>query len=65
MSQHYAATDKFTTLEGKDLADSMAAVAGAAVVVTVNEDGTPNAAVFVPMMADDDHVVMTLSLIHI
>ena len=61
MSQRYAATDKFTTLEGKDLADSMAAVAGAAVVATVNEDGTPNAAVFVPMMADDDHVVMTLA----
>ncbi|WP_303249147.1 pyridoxamine 5'-phosphate oxidase family protein [uncultured Slackia sp.] len=61
MSQHYAATDKFTTLEGKCLADSMAAVAGAAVVATVNEDGTPNAAVFVPMMADDDHVVMTLA----
>ncbi len=61
MAEKSAATGKFTTLEGEALKASMAKVEGVSVVSTVNEDGTPNAAVFVPMMADADHVVMTLA----
>ncbi len=61
METKFAETGKFTTLEGQALAASMAAVAGVGVVATVNEDGTPNAGVFVPMMLDDSHVVMTLA----
>lgn len=60
----YAATGKFTTLEGEELMASMRSVEGVSVVATVNEDGSPNAAVFVPMMPDEDHVVMTLAKNH-
>lgn len=61
MQEKSAATGKFTTLAGDALKDSMGKVEGLSVVATVNEDGTPNAAVFVPMMADGEHVVMTLA----
>lgn len=61
MQEKSAATGKFTTLEGDVLKASMGKVEGLSVVATVNEDGTPNAAVFVPMMVDDEHVVMTLA----
>lgn len=61
MLEKYAATGKFTTLVGDTLKASMGKVEGTSVVATVNEDGTPNAAIFVPMMADDTHLVMTLA----
>lgn len=57
----YAATEKYTTLGPDALAASLRAVEGVSVVATVNEDGTPNAAIFVPMMPDASHVVMTLA----
>lgn len=57
----YAATGKFTTLSRENLVASMRSVEGVSVVATVNEDGSPNAAIFVPMMPDADHVVMTLA----
>lgn len=60
----YAATGKYTTLSRGDLMASMRAVEGVSVVATVNEDGSPNAAIFVPMMPDADHVVMTLAKNH-
>lgn len=61
MLERFAATGKYTTLAGDALKASMAKVEGTSVVATVNEDGTPNAAIFVPMMADDTHLVMTLA----
>lgn len=61
MQEKSAATGKFTTLEGEALRASMAQVEGLSVVATVNEDGTPNAGVFVPMMVDAEHIVMTLA----
>ena len=61
MLEKFAATGKFTTLVGKTLQESMGKVEGTSVIATVNEDGTPNAAIFVPMMADDTHLVMTLA----
>lgn len=60
----YASTGKYTTLSREDLMASMRAVEGISVVATVNEDGSPNAAIFVPMMPDADHVVMTLAKNH-
>lgn len=39
----------------------MRKVEGVSVVATVNEDGTPNAGIFVPMMVDENHAVMTLA----
>ncbi len=56
-----ASTGKFTTLDPEALAASMNAVEGVAVVATVNEDGTPNAGIFVPMMVDADHMVLVLA----
>lgn len=61
MFEKFAATGKFTTLAGEALRESMGKVEGTSVVATVNEDGTPNAAIFVAMMADEDHLVMTLA----
>lgn len=61
MSQDYATTGKYTTLTFDQLKDSMARVEGVGVVATVNEDGTPNAGIFVPMMPDCEHIVMVLA----
>lgn len=61
MGNSYAATGKFTTLTGDELIQSMRRVEGTSVVATVNEDHTPNAAIFVPMLADEQHLVMTIA----
>ena len=61
MLEKFAATGKYTTLVGETLRASMGKVEGTSVVATVNEDGTPNAGIFVPMMVDDTHMVMTLA----
>lgn len=61
MTEKSAATNKYTTLDAEALAASMRKVEGVSVVATVNEDGTPNAGVFVPMIVDSSHVVMTLA----
>ena len=57
----YATTGKFTTFTPALLKGSMAKVEGICTVATVNEDGTPNAGIFVPMMTDEDHVTMVLA----
>lgn len=61
MAEDYAATGKYTTMDMDQLKASMAKVEGLGVVATVNEDGTPNAAIFVPMMPDAQHVVLVLA----
>lgn len=55
------ATGRFTTLSTDDLAEAMRLHQGVGALATVNEDGTPNIAVFVPLMPDDSHVVLTLA----
>lgn len=61
MQEKNASTGKFTTLHGEGLRASMNAVEGLSVVATVNADGSPNAAVFVPMMPDENHAVLVLA----
>ena len=60
MAQEYAATGKYTTLDPTRLAESMGRLEGVCVVATVNEDATPNAAIFVPTMPDESHVALVL-----
>ena len=54
-------TNRFTNMGAEQLRESMGRFEGVAVVATVNPDGTPDAAVFVPTMPDDEHVVMMLA----
>ena len=56
-----AETGKFTTLTPGLLRESMTRLEGICTVATVNEDGTANAGIFIPMMPDEDHVVITLA----
>lgn len=57
----FASTGKFTSYDQSTLRASMGKVEGVGVVATVNEDGTANAAIFVPLMPDDDHVVLIIA----
>lgn len=54
-------TRKFTDMDAAALKASMARFAGVAVVATVNPDGTPDAAIFVPVMPDEEHVILILA----
>ena len=54
-------TRKFTDMDAAALKESMARFAGVAVVATVNPDGTPDAAIFVPAMPDEEHVILILA----
>ena len=54
-------TRKFTDMDAAALKESMARFAGVAVVATVNPDGTPDAAIFVPVMPDEEHVILILA----
>lgn len=54
-------TGKFTDLAAAELQASMAKFEGVCVVATVNPDGTPDAAIFVPAMPDLEHVVLILA----
>lgn len=57
-------THKFTDMDAATLRASMAKFEGTSVVATVNPDGTPDAAVFVPAMPDDRHVILILANNH-
>lgn len=54
-------TRKFTDLDAAALKASMARFEGVAVVATVNPDGTPDAAIFAPVMPDEEHVILILA----
>lgn len=54
-------TRKFTDMDAAALRASMGRFEGVCVVATVNPDGTPDAAIFVPTMPDDKHVIMMLA----
>lgn len=56
-----AATGKYTDFDATQLSESMARFEGVCVLSTVNEDGTPNAAIFVPFMVDEEHAVFVLA----
>lgn len=57
-------TNKFTNMDAARLKESMAKFEGVSVVATVNPDGSPDAAVFVPTMPDEQHVMMMLAQNH-
>lgn len=61
MTQTDTATHKFTDMNAVELRASMAQFEGLCVVATVNPDGTPDAAIFVPTMPDDEHVIFMLA----
>lgn len=56
-----AATNKYTNLDAAGLAESMSKFEGVCVLSTVNEDGTPNAGIFMPFMVGEDHVAFVLA----
>lgn len=61
MDRKDASTNKFTNMDAQALAASMARFEGECALATVNDDGTPNAALFMPVMVDDAHVVFVLA----
>ncbi|MEF2845809.1 MAG: hypothetical protein U0O24_04075, partial [Eggerthellaceae bacterium] len=56
-----ATTNHFTNLSASELADALKTMDGTFVLATTNEDGTPNAAIFVPRMSDEEHLYMFLA----
>lgn len=56
-----AATGKYTDMGPGELAASMSRFEGVCVLATVNEDGTPNAGIFMPFMVGEGHVVFVLA----
>lgn len=56
-----AATNKYTNFGPAELAASMSKFEGLCVLSTVNEDGTPNAGIFMPFMVGPGHVVFVLA----
>lgn len=57
-------TNRFTDMDAAQLKGSMARFEGVGVVATTNPDGTPDAAIFVPTMPDEQHVMMMLAQNH-
>ena len=56
-----ATTNRFTNLNTKQLGESLAKMEGIFVLATTNEDNTPDAAIFVPRMLDEQHLVFFLA----
>lgn len=54
-------TRKYTDMDAAVLRASTGRFEGICVVATVNPDGTPDAAIFVPTMPDDEHVIFMLA----
>ncbi len=54
-------TRKFTDMNASELKASMDRYEGICVVATVNDDGTPDASIFVPIMPDEQHVILILA----
>lgn len=55
-----ATTNHFTNLNAQELGESLAKMEGIFVLATTNEDATPDAAIFVPRMLDENHLVFFL-----
>lgn len=56
-----ATTNRFTNLNAKQLGESLAKMEGIFVLATTNEDNTPDAAIFVPRMLDEQYLVFFLA----
>lgn len=56
-----ATTNQFTNFDASHLGESLARMEGTFVLATTNTDGTPDAAVFVPRMLDDKHLILFLA----
>ena len=54
-------THNFTDMDAPALKASMDRFEGVCVVATVNDDGTPNASIFVPVMPDESHIILILA----
>ena len=55
-----ATTNHFTNLNVQELGESLAKMEGVFVLATTNEDSTPDAAIFVPRLLDENHLVFFL-----
>lgn len=56
-----ASTNHFTNFTIDELGDSLRKMEGTFVLATVNEDNTPDAAIFVPQLLDSTHLIMFLA----
>lgn len=54
-------TNLYTNMDQAAVLDAMRAYSGLCNVATVNADGTPNIAIFVPGVADDSHIMFGLA----
>ena len=55
-----ATTNHFTNFNVQELGESLAKMEGVFVLATTNEDSTPDAAIFVPRLLDENHLVFFL-----
>ena len=56
-----ATTNHFTNFDTAELGESLARMEGTFVLATTNADGSPDAAIFVPRMFDDKHLILFLA----
>ena len=56
-----ASTNHFTNFTVEELEASLAKMEGIFVLATTNEDGSPDAAIFVPRILDETHLIMFLA----
>ena len=56
-----ASTNHFTNFTVEELGASLAKMEGIFVLATTNEDGSPDAAIFVPRLLDKTHLIMFLA----
>lgn len=56
-----ASTNHFTNFTVEELGASLAKMEGIFVLATTNEDGSPDAAIFVPHLLDETHLIMFLA----
>ena len=56
-----ASTNHFTNFTVEELGASLAKMEGIFVLATTNEDGSPDAAIFVPRLLDETHLIMFLA----
>lgn len=56
-----ATTNHFTNFDATQLTKSFRKMEGTFVLATTNEDNTPDAAIFIPQMLDDTHLVLFLA----
>lgn len=61
---HDTSTHNFTDMDAATLRSSINNFEGVCTLATVNPDGSPNAAIFVPTMPDDSHIIVMLAQNH-